>query len=98
FAPPGRSSMTIEAGEQPVRAILIGGEPLGEHLLMWWNFVGRSHEEIVEYREAWMREIGVEEVGAGGDAAVRFGTFPEGEPAPLPAPALPNLRMTPRKR
>ena len=23
---------------------------------MWWNFVGRSHEEIVEFRREWQRE------------------------------------------
>ena len=22
---------------------------------MWWNFIGRSHEEVVGYRDAWER-------------------------------------------
>lgn len=28
------------------RVLLLGGEPLGEEVLMWWNFVGRSKEEL----------------------------------------------------
>ena len=27
---------------------------------MWWNFVGRSHEEIVAYRAQWQAEIGAD--------------------------------------
>ena len=79
--------------------LLIGGEPLGEQIVMWWNFVGRSHEEIVEYRAQWQAEIGAEDAlaDAGTEpAGLRFGTFPAGEPAPLPAPALPNARLRPR--
>ena len=30
---------------------LLGGEPFEDDVVMWWNFVGRSHEEIVEARE-----------------------------------------------
>ena len=84
---------------EPLRVLLIGGEPLGEQIVMWWNFVGRSHEEIVAYRAQWQAEIGVEKppVAVVTDAAApRFGSFPAGEPAPLPAPALPNARLRPR--
>lgn len=63
--------------------LLLGGEPLAEHLLMWWNFVGRDHEEIVAARTDW-------------EAGRRFGTVP-GDPHPrIPAPALPTVRMQPR--
>ncbi|RCV87308.1 pirin family protein [Billgrantia montanilacus] len=59
------------------RAILIGGEPLGEEVLIWWNFVGHSKAEIAEAQRDW--EAGSE----------RFGSIPQwsGErlmPAPLP--------------
>ena len=27
--------------------ILLGGEPFAEEIVMWWNFIGRSHDEIV---------------------------------------------------
>lgn len=56
----GSSSLRVEAGEEPVLALLIGGEPLGEQIVMWWNFVGRSHEEIAAYRAAYQAEMGFE--------------------------------------
>ena len=51
--PAGADELVIEAGDEPLRALLIGGEPLGEQIVMWWNFVGRSHDEIVAFREQW---------------------------------------------
>ncbi|WP_460465446.1 pirin family protein [Arthrobacter pigmenti] len=98
YLPIGNDSLALKSGGEPVRALLIGGEPLGEQIVMWWNFVGRSHEEIVEYRTKWQQEIGVDEgtvndPRTGGDGTLRFGSFPADQPAPLPAPALPNARM-----
>ncbi|WP_426977649.1 pirin family protein [Pseudarthrobacter sp. O4] len=98
YLPTGRASLTLTAGPEPLRVLMIGGQPLGEKIVMWWNFVGRSHEEIVGYRAQWQAEIGAEiraEAG-GGDERPRFGAFPAGEPAPLPAPVLPATRMRPR--
>jgi hypothetical protein len=93
YTPVGRSSLTLVAGAEPARMLLIGGEPLSEQILMWWNFVGRNHEEIVAYRTHWQVEIGA----ADGDITdPRFGTFPAGEPAPIPAPPLPTVRLRPR--
>lgn len=37
------------------RLILLGGPPFGETILMWWNFVARTSEEIAQAREAWER-------------------------------------------
>lgn len=107
YLPTGTPSVLLTVGERSVRALLIGGEPLGEQIIMWWNFVGRSHDEVVRYRGEWMAEIGAPDEGGApiddlvpdDDAVVRvprFGTFPAGEPAPLPAPPLPNARMRPR--
>jgi redox-sensitive bicupin YhaK (pirin superfamily) len=63
--------------------LLLGGEPLAEHLLMWWNFIGRDHDEIVAAREDW-------------EAQRRFGAVPgDGNPR-IPAPPLPSVRMKPR--
>jgi hypothetical protein len=53
---------------------------------MWWNFVARSHEEIVAARADW----------ASADA--RFGPVPGYDGDRLPAPALPTTRLTPRGR
>ncbi|MGH9456393.1 MAG: pirin family protein [Thermoanaerobaculia bacterium] len=41
------------------RLLLLGGVPLGEPVLMWWNFVARTREEIAAARAAWERgELG----------------------------------------
>ena len=101
YLPVGHTSLTLAAGTGGARVLLIGGEPLGEKIVMRWNFVGRSHEEIVAFRDQWQAEIGAGDgsgaatpAGAGPD--LRFGPFPPGQPAALPAPALPNARIRPR--
>ena len=38
--------------------LLLGGEPFGEKILMWWNFVGRAWDEIVEARRQWNENEG----------------------------------------
>ena len=86
----GRSSLDVSAPDGGI-AIVLGGEPFDEEIVMWWNFIGRSHEDIVEQREAW-NEGGFE------GRPERFGTvegFPERR---LLAPALPNTRLKPRGR
>lgn len=91
FTPTGRSTLRVSAGETPLRALLIGGEPLGEPIVMWWNFIGRDHDEIVGFREAWQAEV-IE----GTTAAATFGRV-EGWPgSALPAPVLPGIRLRPR--
>ena len=58
---------------------------------MWWNFVGRTHEEIVEARAQWQGAI------AGTEAGLRrYGSVPGYDGAPLPAPELPQVRLKPR--
>lgn len=56
YAGPGRSELTLTAYDD-ARVLLIGGEPLGESIVMWWNFVGRSHDEIVAFRQEWQDQI-----------------------------------------
>ena len=57
FLPTGESTLRIVAGADGARILLIGGEPLGEELVMWWNFVGRDHAEIVQARADWQAEL-----------------------------------------
>ena len=38
--------------------MLLGGPPFPEQLVMWWNFVGRSHDDIVLYRQMWQDHDG----------------------------------------
>ena len=73
--------------DAPARAMLLGGRPLDEDIVMWWNFVARSHDEIVAYRRAWQDESG------------RFGRVEgyRGAAQRLPAPQLPALRLRPRR-
>ncbi|WP_431783927.1 pirin family protein [Streptomyces chumphonensis] len=80
----GRSDVTVEAAA-PARLFLLGGTPFEEPLVMWWNFVGRTHEEIVRARDDW-------------EAGDRFGTVEHCTDAPLPAPALPTVRLKARGR
>jgi quercetin 2,3-dioxygenase len=48
----GRDECRLEARAQ-ARALLLGGVPFPEPLLMWWNFVGRSQDELSEARRQW---------------------------------------------
>lgn len=68
------------------RVFLLGGEPFEADIVMWWNFVGRSHDEIVDAREAWEAK------------APRFGAVVDHGPERIPAPPLPGVRLTPRRR
>jgi redox-sensitive bicupin YhaK (pirin superfamily) len=70
-------------------AMLLGGEPFGERLLMWWNFVARTHEEIVAQRADW---------NAGGidDVPDRFGQVVGFDGERLLAPPMPNTTLKPR--
>lgn len=51
--PPGGETLRIEADAPGTRAILIGGEPLGERIQMWWNFVARSRDELTRAWRDW---------------------------------------------
>jgi redox-sensitive bicupin YhaK (pirin superfamily) len=92
YLEPGLSTIRITAGDRPLRALLIGGVPLGESIVMWWNFIGRSHEEIVQFRAEWQADV-----IAGGTEDGRFGTVRGYDGRALPAPELPNVRLRPRE-
>src|SRR6185312_5884088 len=85
----GQPRVRLHAAE-PTRLFLLGGEPFDEPLVMWWNFVARTHEEIVEARADWEHDR-----VAGGD---RFGTVTGYAGDPLPAPDLPTVRLKARGR
>ncbi len=48
----GRDELTIKA-PVPTRAILLGGVPFSEEVLMWWNFVARTQDEITRAHADW---------------------------------------------
>ncbi len=88
---PGSGTLRITAGDAPLRALLLGGEPLGEPIVMWWNFIGRSHDDIVASRAQWQAEV-----IDGADPDGRFGQVAGWEGRALPAPELPTVRLKPR--
>ncbi|MEY9844226.1 redox-sensitive bicupin YhaK (pirin superfamily) [Streptacidiphilus sp. BW17] len=81
----GRRDLPLRAVDGESQFLLLGGEPFAEKLVMWWNFVGRTHDEIATARQDW----------ATGD---RFGHVLGYEGASTPAPALPTHPLQPRGR
>ena len=55
YLPAGRSEVTLHP-EGASTVMLIGGLPFGEVPVMWWNFVGRTREEIVDAYRAWQAD------------------------------------------
>jgi redox-sensitive bicupin YhaK (pirin superfamily) len=83
YLPVGEATVEISS-DKSARLILIGGEPFTEPLFLWWNFIGRSHAEIVEMREKWNAR----------DA--RFGEVEDALGGWIPAPELPNVILKAR--
>jgi len=88
FIEPGADSIELTATD-PTRLLLLGGPPFGEQIVMWWNYIGRAHEEVAAYRAEW-------------EALLEDGTsdrfqLPEDDPLEaLHSPPLPNARMVKR--
>jgi pirin-like protein len=80
----GESGMRLSpaSGRRLARFFVVGGVPFGERLLMWWNFVARSGEEITRARQDWVAGRFPEVHGYPGD--------------PLAAPPLPPVPLKPR--
>jgi redox-sensitive bicupin YhaK (pirin superfamily) len=91
YLAPGTARLGLTAHDD-CRLLLIGGPPFGEPIVMWWNFVGRSHEEIVGFREQWQAQL-----AGGGYADGRFGIPVGDSQPPIPAPPLPNARLKSRE-
>lgn len=53
----GREELRLTARER-ARAVLIGGPPFEEPVLMWWNYVAREREEIVRAHRDWLASSG----------------------------------------
>jgi quercetin 2,3-dioxygenase len=85
--PAGRSEIRFSpaGGRRHARFFVLGGVPFGERLLMWWNFVARTGEEIARAREDWAAQ------GSG-----RFGKVLGYPGDPLTAPPLPSVPLKPR--
>jgi redox-sensitive bicupin YhaK (pirin superfamily) len=53
----GRDEVAL-AVAAPARALLLGGVPFPEPVLMWWNFVARTREEASAARRQWTADDG----------------------------------------
>ncbi|PRH77149.1 pirin [Streptomyces solincola] len=80
----GRTALPLRAASDAA-LMLLGGEPFEEEIVMWWNFVGRSHEEIEAARTDWT-------------TGTRFGEVHGYDGGRLPAPELPPVALKPRGR
>jgi hypothetical protein len=81
---PGQSEIRLSpaGGRRLARFFVLGGVPFPERLVMWWNFVARTGEEIAQARDDW--------------AAGRFAEVRGYPGSPLPAPPLPPVSLKPR--
>ncbi len=73
----GLSEIEIEV-KKGNRVLLVGGEPFETPILLWWNFVARTMDDLKEAREQWINHD------------VRFGEIPDYVGARLEAPVLPD--------
>ncbi|MFB7221404.1 pirin family protein [Streptomyces sp. NPDC056227] len=80
----GRTELPLRA-DSDTGLMLLGGEPFEEEIVMWWNFIGQTHEDIAKAREDWMNSS-------------RFGEVKGYDGDRLPAPELPPVALKPRGR
>jgi redox-sensitive bicupin YhaK (pirin superfamily) len=81
----GRDSLELSTADG-ARVMILGGEPFAEELVMWWNFVGRSHDDIVAYRAAWEQRTD------------RFPPVVSRDEKVMEAPPMPTVPLKPRPR
>ncbi|GAA3894453.1 pirin family protein [Streptomyces gulbargensis] len=80
----GRTDLPLRAASD-AGLMLLGGEPFAEEIVMWWNFVGRTDEEIRQAREDWM-------------TSDRFGEVKGYDGGRLAAPEMPPTQLKARGR
>ena len=84
YLAPGAHSATLRC-DAAAHCVLVGGVPFGENVLLWWNFVARTQEEILAATADWNADRGFGEV--------------RGSPShPLVAPDPAGLRLRPQSR
>jgi redox-sensitive bicupin YhaK (pirin superfamily) len=75
YLAPGRTDIGLEpATDTAGRVLLLGGVPFEEPILMWWNFVARTKDEMVRARSDW--EAGSDRFGIVKSELGRMGAPP----------------------
>jgi len=69
------------SSDDGARVVLLGGRPFEEPILMWWNFIGRTHDEIVTMRNEWESASNV------------YPAFNDAIGGRIPAPQMPHVRL-----
>jgi redox-sensitive bicupin YhaK (pirin superfamily) len=87
----GQSEIKISV-KTKTKLVLIGGEPFKEQLVMWWNFIARSHAEIEQMRLMWNDEQNRK------DGSDNFGVFKDEVGSWIPAPEMPNVQLRGRSQ
>ncbi|WP_194926998.1 pirin family protein [Catenulispora pinisilvae] len=83
----GRSELTLTS-RTGAHLILLGGQPFREDIVMWWNFVARTHEDIEEARNDWEKRNTERFPDIAGHTVAER----------IPAPPLPGVRLKARGR
>jgi hypothetical protein len=78
-----RAQLALQS-QAAARLLLIGGEPFAEEILLWWNFVARNRDEMVNATDDW-------------NAGRTFGTVSGSPSPPLVAPDLASLPIKSRR-
>ena len=81
----GRRELALRSDEGGA-VMVLGGEPFEEEIVMWWNFLARSGDEVARFREQWQE----------GDK--RFGEVTGYQGSRMSAPSLPGVPLRPRGR
>jgi redox-sensitive bicupin YhaK (pirin superfamily) len=76
----GRDEMQLSTGDE-TRALLLGGTPFPEPVLMWWNFVARTQDEVSAAYHDWIGATGnTGDTGRFGRVASRLARIEVGPP------------------
>lgn len=81
----GREGLEVRSAPG-ARFLLLGGLPFDEEIVIWWNLIGRTHDEIVSARALWNAH------------APRFGTVQGATADRIQAPTMPAGRLGSRGR
>lgn len=79
YLPAGRDRLMLRTNEA-ARLMVIGGQPFDEKPLLWWNFVGRSQQDIEAATHDWTQ-------------GTRFGEVHGSPSARLKAPSTLGIRL-----
>jgi redox-sensitive bicupin YhaK (pirin superfamily) len=86
YLPSGSAHLTLQSKAPDTRVILFGGKPFEEPITVWWNFIGRDHEELEAARQEWQQGLL--------EGSTRFGHI--ADMSALPAPEMPHGRLKSR--